>query len=59
MIDGKSYLEFMCEDCKKNIALQMSKLSAKDKLRPKRLAKKSVGWICDDCRRRIAEELKK
>jgi len=56
---NSSYESLLCADCKKNIALEMSKLTKKDLLRPRRIAKKSASWICDKCRSKIAEQLKR
>jgi len=48
----------LCDDCKKNIVLQTSKLKLVDKFHPKRVARKSVHWICNSCREKIASRLR-
>ena len=58
MIDRKGFIQYLCDDCKRNVAEQTSKLTLKDKLRPKRVAKKSVKWICADCRNKIEKALR-
>jgi len=59
MVDGKGFIEYLCEDCKINIAKQTAKLGLLDQLRPQRVAKKSLSWICKDCRKNLEKAIKK
>jgi len=58
-MNTEAYEGLLCDACKENIALETSRLSWRDKLNPRRVAKKSVQWVCSSCRRKIAKRLKK
>jgi len=59
MVEGAGFIQYLCEDCKINIAKQTAKLGLLDQLRPQRVAKKSLTWICKTCRKKIEKAMKK
>jgi len=59
VINTKPYESLLCEDCKYNVALQTSKLKLIDKLRPTRIAKKSLKWLCKSCLTKLTARVKK